>query len=96
MSVFYMDRMEQALDGMVPAPAVEVGMENEINHSQGAQDRRGPVMRTSKRNCICNLELEEEDNLAKVARANVLPEDMEINPDNPPTNNQEAVTNTTL
>ncbi len=44
MSVFDMDGMELALDGMVPALAAEVGMENEINDAQGAQNRRGPVM----------------------------------------------------
>jgi hypothetical protein len=45
MSVFNMDGMEPALDGMVPAPAAEVGIENEINNdAQGAQNRRGPVM----------------------------------------------------
>jgi hypothetical protein len=75
MSVFDMDGMEQALDGMVPALAMEVGMENEINHAQGAQNRRGPVMHASTRNCIHNLQLGEEDNLAKVAQANVLTEE---------------------
>jgi hypothetical protein len=44
MSVFDMDGMEPALDGMVPAPAVKVGIENEINNTQGAQNRRGLVM----------------------------------------------------
>jgi hypothetical protein len=45
MSVFDMDGMEPALDGMVPALVAEVGIENEINNTQGAQNRRGPVMR---------------------------------------------------
>jgi hypothetical protein len=45
MSVFNMDGMELALDGMIPAPAAEVGIENEINDTQVAQNRRGPVMR---------------------------------------------------
>jgi hypothetical protein len=67
MSVFDMVGMEPALDGMVPAQAAKVGMENDINDTQGAQNRRGPVMRASTRNCICNLELGEEDNFAKVA-----------------------------
>ncbi len=44
MSVFNMGGMEQALDGMVPALAVKVGIENEINDAQGAQNRRSPVM----------------------------------------------------
>jgi hypothetical protein len=39
MSVFDMDRMQPALDGMVPAPAAKVGIENEINDTQGAQNR---------------------------------------------------------
>jgi hypothetical protein len=43
MSVFDMDGMEPALDGMVPAPAAKVGIENEINDAQGAQNRRGLV-----------------------------------------------------
>jgi hypothetical protein len=43
--VFGMDGMEPALDGMVPGPAAKVGMENVINDAQGAQNRRGPVMR---------------------------------------------------
>ena len=64
-SVFDMDRMEPALDGMVPAPAAKVGMENEINDAQGAQNRRGPVMCASMRNCICNLELGEGITLRK-------------------------------
>ncbi len=34
---------------------------------------------------ICNLELGEEDNLAEVAQANVLTEDADNDPDNPPT-----------
>jgi hypothetical protein len=41
MSVFDMDGMQPALDGMVPTPAIEVGIENEINDTQGAQNRRG-------------------------------------------------------
>jgi hypothetical protein len=45
---------------------------------------------------IHNLELEEEDNLAKVAQANVLTEITDNNPDNPPLDNQEVVTNTAL
>jgi hypothetical protein len=94
--VFDMDGIEPALDMMVPAPADEVGMENEINDAQGAQYRRGLVMRASSRNCIHNLELGEEDNLAKVAQANLLTEDTDNDPDNPPTDNQEAVTNTAL
>ncbi len=36
MGVFNMDRMQMALDGMVPAPAAKVGIENEINDAQGA------------------------------------------------------------
>jgi hypothetical protein len=44
MSVFDIDKMEPALDGMVPAPAAKVGMENEINDAQGPQNRRGLVM----------------------------------------------------
>ncbi len=96
MGVLDMNRIEPALDGMVPAPAAEVGMENEVNNVQGAQNRRGPVMRASMRNCIGNLELGEEDNLAEVAQENMLTEDMENNPDNPPMDNQEAVTNTAL
>ncbi len=39
MSVFDMDGMKPALDGMVPAPAAKVGIENEINDAQGAQNR---------------------------------------------------------
>jgi hypothetical protein len=89
MSVFNMD-------GRVSAPAAEVGIENEINDSQGAQNRRGPVMHASTRNCIHNLELGEEDNLAGVAQANVLTEVTNNNPDNPPTDNQEVVTNIAL
>ncbi len=42
MGVFDMDRMEPALDGMVPAPAAKVGMENEINDAQGAQKQKRP------------------------------------------------------
>ncbi len=53
-------------------------------------------MRASTRNCICNLELGEEDNLAEVAQANMLTEDTDNDPDNPPMDNQEAVTNTAL
>jgi hypothetical protein len=45
---------------------------------------------------ICNLELGEEDNLPEVAQANVLTEDMDNNLDDPPMDNQEAVTNTAL
>ncbi len=44
MSVFDMDKMKPALDGMVPAPAAEVGIDNEINDAHGAQNRRGLVM----------------------------------------------------
>ncbi len=40
--MFNMDGIEPALDGMVPALATKVGIENEINDAQGA--RRGPVM----------------------------------------------------
>jgi hypothetical protein len=54
------------------------------------------LMRASTRNCICNLELGEEDNLAEVAQANMLTEDTDNDPDNPPMDNQEAVTNTAL
>jgi hypothetical protein len=96
MSVFDMVGMQLALDKMVPATAAKVGMENEINDAQGAQNRRGPVMHASTRNCICILELGEEDNLAEVAQANMLTEDTDNNPDNPPTDNQEAVANTAL
>ena len=39
-----MDGMEPALDGMVPAPAANVVIENETNDSQGAEKRRGPVI----------------------------------------------------
>jgi hypothetical protein len=39
MSVCDMDRMLPALDGMVPALAAKVGIENEINDTQGAQHR---------------------------------------------------------
>jgi hypothetical protein len=38
MSVFDMDGMKQALNGMVPAEA-KVGIENEINETQGAEYR---------------------------------------------------------
>jgi hypothetical protein len=97
MSVFDMDRMELALDGMVPAPADKVGMEDEINDAQGAQNRRGPVMHASMRNCFCNLELGKEDNLAEVAQANMLTEDTNNDPaDNSSSDNQEAVPNTAL
>jgi hypothetical protein len=64
MSVFDMDGKEPALDGMAPALRAKVGMEGEINDTKGAQNRRGPGMRASIRNCICNLELGGEDNLA--------------------------------
>ncbi len=91
-----MDGMELALDRMVPAPAAKVGMENEINEAQGAQNRRIPVMRVSSRNCICNLELGEEDNPAEVAQANMLTEVTNNNPENPPKDNQEVVTSIAL
>jgi hypothetical protein len=45
---------------------------------------------------IHNLELGEEDNLAEVAQANVQIEATDNNPDNPPMDNQEVVTNTAL
>jgi hypothetical protein len=45
---------------------------------------------------IHNLELGEEDNLAEVAQANVLTEVTNSDPDNPPMDNQEVVTNTAL
>jgi hypothetical protein len=45
---------------------------------------------------IHNLELGEEDNLAEVAQANMLTEDTNNDADDPPTDNQEAVTNTAL
>jgi hypothetical protein len=45
---------------------------------------------------IHNLELGEENNLAEVAQANVLTEVTNNNPDDPPTDNQEVVTNTAL
>ncbi len=92
MSVFDMDKIEPALDGMVPALAAEVGMENEINDAQGAQNRRGPVMRWQ----YLQSEIREEDNLAKVAQANVLTEATNNDPDDPPMDNQEVVTNTAL
>ncbi len=38
MSVFDMDGMKPALDGMVPV-AAKVGIENEINDAQGAEYR---------------------------------------------------------
>jgi hypothetical protein len=91
MSVFNIDGMEPALDGMVPAPAAKVGMENETNGAQGAQNRRGLVMRASTRNCICNLEVGGE-----VYLANELTEVTNNDPDDPPMDNQEAVTNTSL
>ncbi len=81
---------------MVPALVAKVEIENEINDAQGAQNRRGPVMYASTRNCICNLELGEEDNLGGVAQANVLTEVTNNDPDNPPTDNQEVVTNMAL
>ncbi len=81
---------------MVPAPVAKVGIENEINDTQEAQNRKGPVMHASTRNCIHNLELGEEGNLAGVAQANVLTEDTNNDPDNPPTDNQEVVTNMAL
>jgi hypothetical protein len=81
---------------MVPAPAAKVGIENEINDTQGAKNRRGPVMHASTRNSIHNLELGDEDNLAGVAQANMLTEVTNNNPDNPPTDNQEVVTNIAL
>jgi hypothetical protein len=37
MSVFNMDGMKPALDGMVPAPAAKIGIKNEINDAQGAE-----------------------------------------------------------
>jgi hypothetical protein len=43
-----------------------------------------------------NLEFGEEDILAEVAQANVLTEVTNNNPDDPPTGNQEVVTNTAL
>jgi hypothetical protein len=45
---------------------------------------------------IHNLELGDEDNLAEAAQANVLTEVTDNNPDDPPTDNQEVVTNTAL
>jgi hypothetical protein len=36
MDVFDIDGMKLVLDGMVPAPAAKVGIENEINDTQGA------------------------------------------------------------
>jgi hypothetical protein len=38
MSVFDMDGMKPALDGMVPAPVAEVGIENEINRPRGTKE----------------------------------------------------------
>jgi hypothetical protein len=81
---------------MVPAPVAKVRIENEINDAQEAQNRRGLVMHASTRNCIYNLELGEDDNLAGVAQANMLTEVTNNDPDNPPTNNQEVVTNSTV
>jgi hypothetical protein len=92
MSVFDMDRLEPALDGMVPAPAAKVGIENEINGAQGAKTGEA----WSCNDSIHNLELREEDNLAEVAQANVLTEATGNDPDNPPTDNQDVVTNTAL
>ncbi len=45
---------------------------------------------------IHNLELGEEDNLAEVAQANMLTEVTNNDPHNPPTDNQEVVTNIAL
>jgi hypothetical protein len=45
---------------------------------------------------IHNLELGEEDNLAEVAQAIMLTEVTDNNPDDPPMDNQEVVTNTAL
>jgi hypothetical protein len=59
---------------------------------RGHKNRRGPVSIGS----IHNLELGKEDNLAEVAQANVLTELTDNNPDVPPTDNQEVVTNTAL
>jgi hypothetical protein len=81
---------------MVPALAAKVVIENEINDTKGAQNRRGPVMHASMRHCIHNLELGENDNLAGVAQANMLTEVTNKDPDNPPTDNQEVVTNIAL
>jgi hypothetical protein len=53
-------------------------------------------MHASMRNCIHNLELGEEDNLVGVAQANVPTEVTNNNPDNPPMDNQEVVTNIAL
>jgi hypothetical protein len=53
-------------------------------------------MHASTRNCIHKLELGEEVNLAGVAQANVLTEIVNNDPDNPPTDNQEVVTNVAL
>ncbi len=53
-------------------------------------------MHASTRNCIHNLELGEEESLAGVAQANVLTEVTNNDPDNPPTDNQEVVTNIAL
>jgi hypothetical protein len=77
---------------MVPAPAAKVGIENGINDTQGAQKGKA-------RSCIDsirNLELGEEDNLTEVSQANLLTEVTNNNPNNPPTDNQEVVTNTAL
>ena len=77
---------------MIPAPVAKVGIENEINEAQGAQNREA----WSCIDSIHNLELGEEDNLAGVAQANVLTEVTNNDPDNPPTDNQEVVTNMAL
>jgi hypothetical protein len=45
---------------------------------------------------IHNLELGEKDKLAGLAQANVLTEVTNNDPDNPPTDNQEVVTNIAL
>jgi hypothetical protein len=45
---------------------------------------------------IHNLELGKEDNFAEVAQANVSTEVTNNDPDNPPTDNQEVVTNIAL
>jgi hypothetical protein len=45
---------------------------------------------------VHNLELGEEDNLAKVAQSNVLTEVTTNNPDNPTIDNQKVVTNIAL
>ncbi len=98
MSVFDIDGMEPALDGMEPSLVAKVGKENEDNYAQGSGNRRGLVMRASTRNRVCNLELRgEDDDLAEGARTNVLTDDTDStnpnpppNPSNPLTDNQEA------